>query len=67
MAAGGHYGAFRNGARIGSVMRFAGEPAARRWVASSVHTTERRAFKTLRDASQWLQQVAESAERSQTH
>ena len=48
-----------DGVRIGSVMWFAGEPVAKRWVAYSIHRTDpkverREGFRTLRAARGWL-------------
>lgn len=40
--------------RLGTVMRFAGEPPATRWQAWSTVDHSKRGFRSLREAKEWL-------------
>lgn len=54
------YGVFdADGTRLGSVLRFEGEPPQRRWVAYSVFSDERPGFRTRKEAMAWLKQQKE--------
>ncbi|ATN34771.1 hypothetical protein ACO34A_13270 [Rhizobium sp. ACO-34A] len=52
------YGIFRNDVRLGTVMRFVGEPKATRWAAYGPHDVKK-GFPTLRAATAWLGELAE--------
>lgn len=52
------YGITLNGVRIGTVMKFMGEPKERRWIAYAPGE-RREGFPTRDKASAWLVQVAE--------
>ena len=56
---GGAYFIAENGQRIGTVMKFVGEPKERRWAAYSIHRLSadkenRAAFPTMKAAIAWL-------------
>lgn len=55
------YGISRNGVRLGTVMRFVGEPKATRWVAYGPKEVKK-GFPTLRAAKEWLGELAEQSD-----
>jgi len=63
------YGIFApDGSRLGTVVKMAGEPASRRWVAYSIYPLNRPAgdenregFPTRKQAVSWLQKQREQA------
>lgn len=56
------YAVMAGDVRIGTVMRFAGNPAAGRWVGFSIHDERREAFRTLRAAFAWVVERHATAE-----